>query len=79
MIGHEREEGKPDGGTPAHIPISTSGAAPIAGLNTQSRSLQRSSDSSRATTSGCATAFWLVSGLAIIGEEQRARDLMERL
>ena len=24
-------------------------------------------------------SFWLVSGLAIIGEEQRARDLMERL
>jgi len=24
-------------------------------------------------------SFWLVSGLAIVGEEQRARDLMERL
>ena len=24
-------------------------------------------------------SFWLVSALAIIGEEQRARDLMERL
>jgi len=24
-------------------------------------------------------SFWLVSGLAIIGEQQRARDLMERL
>jgi alpha,alpha-trehalase len=24
-------------------------------------------------------SFWLVSGLAVIGEEQRARDLMERL
>ena len=23
--------------------------------------------------------FWLVSGLAIVGEQQRARDLMERL
>jgi alpha,alpha-trehalase len=24
-------------------------------------------------------SFWLVSGFAIIGEDQRARDLMERL
>ena len=24
-------------------------------------------------------SFWLVSGLAIVGEDQRARDLMERL
>ena len=24
-------------------------------------------------------SFWLVSGLAIIGEQQRARDLMEKL
>ena len=27
----------------------------------------------------CTGAFWLVSALAIIGEMQRARDLMERL
>jgi GH15 family glucan-1,4-alpha-glucosidase len=24
-------------------------------------------------------SFWLVSGLAIVGEQQRARDLMEKL